>query len=96
MEISTHLLYSATPSASLKIFISAFDAFVRSASYFLITSKAAFNFGNSLNCLLTSSIILIAALPTAFIERAEKTNGNIAPIRRPDITMGLEISIEVI
>ena len=32
----------------------------------------------SLNCLLTSSIIAIAALPTAFIDSAEKTKGNIS------------------
>ena len=59
-------------------------------------SKAAFSFGRSLNCLLTSSIILIAALPTAFIESAEKIKGNIAPRSNPDITIGFEISIEVI
>ena len=34
--------------------------------------------------------MLIAAFPTAFIERAEKTNGNIAPIKRPTITVGFE------
>ena len=76
--------------------MSAFDALVRSESYFLITFRAAFNFGSSLNCLLTSSIILIAALPTAFIDRAEKTKGSIAPMSKPVITVGFDISIEVI
>ena len=46
-----------------------------------------------MNCLLTSSIIDIAALPTAFIERAEKTKGNIPPIRRPAMISGLDTSI---
>ena len=94
MEISTHLLYSAIPSASLTILISALDAFERSELYFFITARAALSFGNSLNCLLTSSIILIAAFPTAFIDKAEKTNGSIAPSKSPVITIGFEISIE--
>ena len=47
-----------------------------------------FKAGISLNCLLTSSIIAIAALPTAFIESAEKTNGNIPPINKPAIITG--------
>ena len=59
-------------------------------------SRAALSLGRSLNCLLTSSIILIAAFPTAFIESAEKTNGNIAPRSNPAITTGFEISIESI
>ena len=80
----------------MKIFISDFEAFERSESYFFITSRAAFSLGNSLNCLLTSSIILIAALPTAFIDNAEKTNGSIAPISKPVITIGFEISIVLI
>ena len=37
--------------------------------------------------------MLIAAFPTAFIERAEKTNVSIAPSNKPDITFGFEISI---
>ena len=52
------------------------------------TSKAALSAGISLNCLLTSSIIAIAALPTAFIESAEKTKGNIPPISKPAIISG--------
>ena len=64
-----------------------------SESYFLITPNAAFSAGISLNCLLTSSIIAIAALPTAFIAIAENTNGSIAPINKPAITTGLETSI---
>ena len=60
-----------------------------------MTFKAAFNLGISLNCLLTSSIIAIAALPTAFIESAEKTKGNIPPTSRPAMTLGLDTSIEL-
>ncbi len=37
----------------------------------------------------------IAALPTAFIDKAEKTKGNIPPINKPAIITGLETSIEV-
>ena len=48
-----------------------------------------------MNCLLTSSIIDIAARPTAFMESAEKTNGNIPPTRSPAITFGFETSIAV-
>ena len=88
MEISTHLSYSATPFAASKIFLSAAVAFDISESYFFITSKAALSAGISLNCLLTSSIIAIAALPTAFIESAEKTKGNIPPISKPAIISG--------
>ena len=40
--------------------------------------------------------MLIAALPTAFIDKAENTNGNIAPTSSPVITTGFEISIDVI
>ena len=43
---------------------------------------------SSLNCLLTSSIISLAALPTEFIVIAENMNGSIAPINRPAITSG--------
>ena len=49
VEISTHLLYSATPSASSKIFKSLLLAFDKSESYFFITSSAALSFGSSLN-----------------------------------------------
>ena len=35
---------------------------------------------------LLETIIAIAALPTAFIESAEKTNGSIPPINNPAIT----------
>src|SRR6056297_655244 len=45
--------------------------------------------GISLNCLLTSAIILKAAFPTASIVKDEKRNGNIAPINNPIITLGL-------
>ena len=94
VEISTHLSYSATPFAASKIFLSAAVAFDISESYFFITSKAALSAGISLNCLLTSSIIAIAALPTAFIESAEKTKGNIPPISKPAIISGWETSID--
>ncbi len=70
-------------------------AFEISASYLRMISSAAFNSGISLNCLLTSSIIDMAALPTAFIDNAEKTNGNIPPTRSPAITLGFETSIAV-
>ena len=70
-------------------------AFEISASYFRMICKAAFNSGISLNCLLTSSIIDIAALPTAFIDNAEKTNGNIPPTKSPAITLGFDTSIAV-
>ena len=88
VEISTHLSYSATPFAASNIFLSAAEAFDISESYFFITSNAALSAGISLNCLLTSSIIAIAALPTAFIESAENTKGNIPPISKPAIISG--------
>ena len=43
---------------------------------------------SSLNCLLTSSIIWLAALPTEFIVIAENKNGSIAPMNNPMITIG--------
>ena len=45
--------------------------------------------GISLNCLLTSSTIAIAAFPTALIANDEKINGIIAPIKSPDKTSAL-------
>src|SRR6056297_3631722 len=45
--------------------------------------------GIFLNCLLTSSIIWKAALPTASIVKEENRNGNIAPMNSPIITLGL-------
>ena len=45
--------------------------------------------GIVLNCLLTSSIISNAALPTASIVIAENRNGSIPPINIPAITSGL-------
>ena len=86
--MSTHLSYSATPLAASNIFLSAALALDISESYFFITSNAALSAGISLNCLLTSSIIAIAALPTAFIDNAENTKGNIPPINRPAIISG--------
>ena len=44
------------------------------------------NHGISLNCLLTSSIILKAALPTALIVMAANKNGNIPPKNSPAVT----------
>ena len=38
----------------------------------------------------------MAARPTAFIESAEKTKGNIPPTSKPAIISGFETSIEVI
>ena len=49
--------------------------------------------GNSLNCLLTSSTISIAALPTAVIVKAENKNVNIPPMNNPAITSGSVTSI---
>ena len=49
--------------------------------------------GISRNCRRTSSIIAIAASPTAFIAMDEKRNGNIAPTKRPAITRGVETSM---
>ena len=95
VEISTHLSYSATPLAASNIFLSAALALDISESYFFITSNAALSAGISLNCLLTSSIIAIAALPTAFIDNAENTKGNIPPINRPAIISGWETSIDL-
>ena len=88
VEIATHLSYSAIPSAALNIFWSAFEALDISELFFFITSSAALSAGMSLNCLLTSSIIAIAALPTAFIDNAEKTKGNIPPTNSPAIILG--------
>jgi hypothetical protein len=45
--------------------------------------------GISLNCLLTSSTIAIAAFPTALIANDEKINGIIAPINNPESTSAL-------
>ena len=47
----------------------------------------------SLNCLLTSSTISIAALPTAFIASAENTTGIIAPTKSIAKTGALKILI---
>ena len=96
VEISTHLSYSATPSAASNIFLSAAEALDISELFLRITSNAALRAGISLNCLLTSSIIAMAARPTAFIDKAENTNGNIPPTNNPAIISGLETSIEVI
>ena len=49
-------------------------------------SLPSLNPGISLNCLLTSSIILKAALPTAFIVIAANKNGNIPPRNNPRVT----------
>ena len=48
---------------------------------------------SDLNCLLTSSIIWFAALPTEFIVKAENMNGSIAPMNSPMITIGLSSEI---
>jgi hypothetical protein len=54
--------------------------------------------GSYLICLLTSSTIPKAALPTDLIVNAENTYGNIAPINNPANTSGLvnEISFHFI
>ena len=88
VEISTHLSYSATPSAASNIFLSSTEALDISESYLIITSSAALKAGISLNWRRTSSIMAIAALPTAFIDNAEKTNGNIPPTNNPAIILG--------
>ena len=49
--------------------------------------------GISRNWRRTSSIIAIAASPTAFIAIDEKRNGSIAPTKRPAITVGWETSM---
>ena len=49
--------------------------------------------GISLNCLLTSITISIAALPTDFIASAEKTTGIIPPTKRAARTSALKILI---
>ena len=49
--------------------------------------------GISLNCLLTSYTISIAAFPTAFIAKAEKTTGTIAPTNNIANTGALKIFI---
>lgn len=51
--------------------------------------------GSALICLLTSSTIPKAALPTDLMVKAENTYGNMAPINKPANTSGLvkEISL---
>ena len=49
--------------------------------------------GISLNCLLTSSTISIAALPTELIAKAEKTTGTIPPTNNIANTGALKILI---
>ena len=95
VEISTHLSYSAFPSAASNIFLSSSVALDISESYLRITFNAACNSGISLNWRRTSSIIDIAARPTAFIDKAENTNGNIPPTNKPAIIWGFDTSIEV-
>ena len=71
------------------------DALVEMSTH-LSYSGFAFPFiipGISLNCLLTSYTISIAALPTAFIAKAEKTTGTIPPINNIAKTGALKILI---
>ena len=49
--------------------------------------------GISLNCLLTSYTISMAAFPTAFIAKAENTTGTIAPINSIANTGALKMLI---
>ena len=49
--------------------------------------------GISRNCLRTSSTISMAAFPTAFIARAEKTTGIIPPTNKAANTSALKILI---
>ena len=95
VEMATHFSYSATPSAASKIANSSGEALLMSESCFRITSRALFKAGISLNCLRTSSIIAMAARPTAFMESAEKTKGNIPPIKSPAIISGRDTSMAV-
>ncbi len=88
-----HLSYSALSCAASIIALSSLVAFDISESYFFIITKAAFSSGILANCRLTSEIILIAALPTAFIAKAENTNGSIPPTNKPAITVGFAILI---
>lgn len=48
--------------------------------------------GCSLNYLLISTTILLAAFPTAYKQKAEKAYGSIAPIKTPEKTKGEMIS----
>ena len=71
------------------------EAFVEISTH-LSYSGLAFPFiipGISLNCLLTSKTISIAALPTAFIAKAEKTTGTIPPINNIARTGALKMLI---
>ena len=56
----------------------------------------SFRPGISLNCLLTSSIIAAAAVPTACIVNPAKTKGNNPPMIVPTSTLGSIILKEVI
>ena len=56
-------------------------------------SRAVFSAGISWNCLRTSWIIDIAALPTAPMAKALNKKGSIAPINSPAITLGADTSI---
>ena len=75
--------------------ISLRDAFVEISTH-LSYSGFAFPFiipGISLNCLLTSYTISMAAFPTAFIARAENTTGTIPPTNNIAKTGALKILI---
>ncbi len=97
VEIATHFSYSAFPSAASKVFLSSSDqSFNLLPSFLFIAASALDNSGISLNCRRTSSIILIAARPTAFIESAENKNGSIAPTNNEAITKGLVILIAIV
>ena len=94
VEISTHLPYSATPSASWKIlWSSALQSFISVSPFLRITAKAAFKGGMSANWRRTSVIMAIAARPTAPMAMAENTNGNIAPTNKQAITVAFDKSM---
>ena len=56
----------------------------------LFDSRSSINPFISLNCLLTSTTILLAALPTALIVQDENINVTVAPINAPINTWGFK------
>ena len=66
------------------------------SSFRLMSANAFFNSGISRNWRRTSSIIAIAARPTAPMAIDENKKGSIPPTNNPAITIGFDISILVI
>ena len=94
VEISTHRAYSGLPLAASKTSRSSRVHSPSSfPSFFLITDSAALSSGMALNCRRTSSIMAMAAWPTAFMARAENRKGSMPPTKSPAMTRGLAMSM---